>query len=1013
MATGWRTTVNFIFTHRRVLVCAFVTVLMSLMASAAIAAQYDPALNWRTISTPHFRIHFPESIRPGGTALARIAEEVYPVVTGAFGHEPDDITDVILVDNTDAANGMATAVPYNWIKLFAVAPTAFSSLSDYDGWLKTVFIHEYAHVLTLGYRRGYAKVMQKIFGTVGLPTTIYSLPVWFVAAPTNLFLPPWFHEGMAVNFESELTGKGRKNSTYYDMVYRVDVAENSIPPLDRLGGDFPSWPSGHTRYIYGSKLMGMVVEEKELGGLGELARKHGGRFPYTIDSPPYTTAGATYQQLYTRMREQLYAEHTPTVDAIKRKGVTPFKKLTNSGWVADGPRWLDGEHLLYTKKSPYGPTSMQLFEVEGGEESELAPRPGAQSRPAILVDGRGDSSGDGTIIFQRFATWKPWAGLTTYSDLYSMKVGDWCSDRLTSGARLRYVDALPGGKGFVGVRNTSTGQELILFSLGEDGVEDARVVLSEGGVVYDHPAVAPDGKRVAFVRKTSSGTSRLAIADIGSGAVRLVTPEGSRAGFPDWSPDSSDIVFTWDRDGIPNLYRMDAVSGEIERLTRVVGGAFWPAHSPDGKRLAFVSYSSTGFDLAVMEMSDALEEDAGGWSVEKLTPEPSPAAAPKEGGAEGSEAGDEVGDEVAERGDRTDYSEESYSGAGRLIPSFWLPDLEIDNGGVAPGVWTTGTDPLGIHSYYVGGFWSLELDRFYGGAAYAYDGWYPTITLTGSKFPEEHSNLLGGMDYYEEERVVGIEFEQELHGMLRKASVSLGWDWIEVERLSRVDEDLESRADLAALPFEGRQSALWASLTYNSASAYQSVPFTLTAESGRYLETTFRWRDEAVGSERESRELLGRWSEYFRLPWVERTALSLTAKGGVGRGEETVQSLFAAGGYKGDFPLRGYPSRTIRAEKLGTASAELHTPIWSPFRGVLDWPAFMSRMWAVGFFDVGRTWDGSDDELRKGAGVELKSSTLVGYLIDMVVTLGYGHGFDEGGDDLVYLKISLGGDDLD
>ena len=97
---------------------------------------------------------------------------------------------------------------------------------------------------------------------------------------SNALLPPWFHEGMAVNLETELTGRGRKNSTYYDMIYRSDVAADAIPPLDRLGGDFPEWPVYATRYIYGARLLGMVEARHGPEAVGKLVTGHAGRFPY-------------------------------------------------------------------------------------------------------------------------------------------------------------------------------------------------------------------------------------------------------------------------------------------------------------------------------------------------------------------------------------------------------------------------------------------------------------------------------------------------------------------------------------------------------------------------------------------------------------------------------------------------------------------------------------------------------------------------------------------------------------
>jgi dipeptidyl aminopeptidase/acylaminoacyl peptidase len=59
-----------------------------------------------------------------------------------------------------------------------------------------------------------------------------------------------------------------------------------------------------------------------------------------------------------------------------------------------------------------------------------------------------------------------------------------------------------------------------------------------------------------------------------------------------WSPDSSRIVFSAQRDNddAPQIYSLDLVrGGEAQRLTNLSGGARAPVFSHDGKRLAFIS----------------------------------------------------------------------------------------------------------------------------------------------------------------------------------------------------------------------------------------------------------------------------------------------------------------------------------------------------------------------------------------------------------------------------------------
>ena len=59
--------------------------------------------------------------------------------------------------------------------------------------------------------------------------------------------------------------------------------------------------------------------------------------------------------------------------------------------------------------------------------------------------------------------------------------------------------------------------------------------------------------------------------------------------YPAWSPDGQRIAFMSDRDGNDELYVMDADGSNPTRLTQDAGRDWYSAWSPDGQRLAFVS----------------------------------------------------------------------------------------------------------------------------------------------------------------------------------------------------------------------------------------------------------------------------------------------------------------------------------------------------------------------------------------------------------------------------------------
>jgi Tol biopolymer transport system component len=124
-----------------------------------------------------------------------------------------------------------------------------------------------------------------------------------------------------------------------------------------------------------------------------------------------------------------------------------------------------------------------------------------------------------------------------------------------------------------------------LLALDADGVlslarPDGSDVHSVAAGTAIGAAWSPDGRRFAFVAETAPGVFRLAVAEVATGAVRLLADASPAAGEPAWSPDGTAIVFGR---GSPTGYDLFEVapdgSGE-QQLTDVPGANVDPAFSP-------------------------------------------------------------------------------------------------------------------------------------------------------------------------------------------------------------------------------------------------------------------------------------------------------------------------------------------------------------------------------------------------------------------------------------------------
>jgi TolB protein len=108
-------------------------------------------------------------------------------------------------------------------------------------------------------------------------------------------------------------------------------------------------------------------------------------------------------------------------------------------------------------------------------------------------------------------------------------------------------------------------------------------------------AAGAEPQKIAFARVwPNAGQVGLFIADADGASERPLVGLGEIDYDPVWSPDASSIVFTSDRNGSADLYRVKPDGSGLERLTDSPAYDDQAAFSPDGKQLVFVTTRNGG-----------------------------------------------------------------------------------------------------------------------------------------------------------------------------------------------------------------------------------------------------------------------------------------------------------------------------------------------------------------------------------------------------------------------------------
>ncbi len=143
--------------------------------------------------------------------------------------------------------------------------------------------------------------------------------------------------------------------------------------------------------------------------------------------------------------------------------------------------------------------------------------------------------------------------------------------------------------------------------------------------MMDDPQLSPDGTEIAWVRTwidaaSNRYRSQICLTSLDSGATRPLTPGSGLELQPRWSPDGRFVAFVAPPlgRGAPangalaeravsvvgrgmQLWIVAASGGEPQQLTALAGGVQSPAWSPDGRRLAFISYVEPARGLEALD----------------------------------------------------------------------------------------------------------------------------------------------------------------------------------------------------------------------------------------------------------------------------------------------------------------------------------------------------------------------------------------------------------------------------
>ena len=112
---------------------------------------------------------------------------------------------------------------------------------------------------------------------------------------SDAYAPSWLTEGLAVYFESRLTGSGRLLGSEHRMIARSTALEHRVPRLDQLSLATPRFPGGQAAYAYGSLIVDHLARTRGPSRVRDLVERTSGQLiPFLLDRPASRGFGTTF-----------------------------------------------------------------------------------------------------------------------------------------------------------------------------------------------------------------------------------------------------------------------------------------------------------------------------------------------------------------------------------------------------------------------------------------------------------------------------------------------------------------------------------------------------------------------------------------------------------------------------------------------------------------------------------------------------------------------------------------------
>lgn len=576
-----------------------VTFVLSYLSS--LSAFNHPEIQWKSVSTRHFIIHFYDKTEPALYATWKIAEEAFEAFDSLYHFSNKERIHLALADYDDYSNGFASWTDRS---IMVWVPDSRFDLRSNTTWLRNVITHELAHIMSLDKKKG-LQLLDMSFALQYVSPNVNVSYMEPVACMT--FFPMWFAEGTS-QLRAEQMGSDCWDSRR-NMVLRCAALENKMLSLDEMSHFTHDIIGSEMVYNQGYAFTKYLESRIGVSKVAQIWNDNRGRDLFGTNLERFIQKHYTISldEMYKAWRDSLKAEYKRELPkepsqhtAIWEKGtINRLPRISSNGryWG-----WLTNH------KDDFSRTDLVIAEY--GEKEAII-------RIQWTKIGW-DFSTDGNTVYY-IKSRKPNRNGSFLNDLFAYDIKGGKETRLTHSARIYDIAASPNGKDLVCVQFKENLFSLVLFSLSNK--EFTTIMEGVAGEPFLTSSFFPRDENKLIVSRIIQGKAGLFKIDIGSGDLDTLVFTEAQEETPYCGQDGR-IYFSADYDGIFNIYSINQEGTDLKRHTTVIGGAFYPVYDKSGK-LMISEYTANGFRIAQCP-SDGASYEAPNTTICQFTSLPTP-----------------------------------------------------------------------------------------------------------------------------------------------------------------------------------------------------------------------------------------------------------------------------------------------------------------------------------------------------------------------------------------------------